>query len=186
MSAEKIRQQIEESIEAKRLIPVEGLVRAAKLLEDALRAGNKVLLAGNGGSAADAQHIAAEWVGRYMRERRALPAMALTTNTSSLTAIGNDYGYERVFQRQLEAHGRAGDVFIAISTSGQSENLVLALGTAREMGVHTIGFTGHDGGSMKELCDVNLCVPVSQTPRIQECHILMGHILCELTEERLV
>jgi D-sedoheptulose 7-phosphate isomerase len=185
MSEAAIRSQIEESIAAKRGIPVAGLAQAAELLVGVLSTGKRVLLAGNGGSAGDAQHIAAEWVGRYLRERRPFPAIALTVNTSTLTAIGNDYGYDQVFSRQVEAFGQAGDALIAISTSGQSENLIGAMQKARELGIHTIGFTGRDGGRMKALSDVHLCVPSSSTPRIQECHILMGHILCELTEARL-
>ena len=185
MSEQAIRNQIEESIAAKRSIPVAGLAQAAELLVEVLSSGRRVLLAGNGGSAGDAQHIAAEWVGRYLRERRPFPAIALTVNTSTLTAIGNDYGFDQVFSRQVEAFGQAGDALIAISTSGQSENLILAMKKARELGIHTIGFTGRDGGRMKELSDIHLCVPSSSTPRIQECHILMGHILCELTEARL-
>jgi D-sedoheptulose 7-phosphate isomerase len=183
---EEIQQQIDASIAAKRSIPVSELVEAIDAVVDAYRSGNKVLLAGNGGSAADAQHIAAELVGRYLRERKPLPAIALSVNTSSLTAIGNDYGYAMVFVRQLEAFARPGDVFIAISTSGQSENVIRAMNKAREMGVKTIGFTGRDGGKMKDLSDIHLCVPSSETPRIQECHILMGHILCDVTEQRLL
>ncbi len=183
---EEIQRQIEESITTKRTIPAAELATAVDLVVDAYRGGNKVLLAGNGGSAADAQHLAAEMVGRYLRERDPLPAIALHTNTSSVTAIGNDYGYDIIFVRQLEAFAKPGDVFVGISTSGNSKNVILALEKARAMGVKTIGFTGRDGGAMKDLCDVHLNVPSPDTPRIQECHITMGHILCDLVEQRLM
>lgn len=182
---EDIQTQIEASIAAKRTVPVAELALAIDLVYAAYEAGNKLLLAGNGGSAADAQHIAAEMVGRYLKERRPLPAIALSVNSSSVTAIGNDYGYDDVFARQLEAYAQPGDVFIGISTSGNSQNVIEALTKARDIGVKTIGFTGRGGGKMKELCDVHLCVGSSETPRIQECHILMAHILCDWVEKRL-
>lgn len=148
-----------------------------------LKAGGKILLCGNGGSAADAQHIAAELTGRYKTERSALAGIALTTDTSALTAIGNDYGYEFVFSRQLEALGREGDLLIAISTSGNSGNVVKALELARKIGIKTIGLSGRTGGAMNELCELNLVVPSNDTPRIQEMHIMIGHIICQAIDD---
>ena len=148
-----------------------------------LKAGGKILLCGNGGSAADAQHIAAELTGRYKTERGALAGIALTTDTSALTAIGNDYGYEFVFSRQLEALGREGDLLIAISTSGNSGNVVKALELARKIGIKTIGLSGRTGGTMNELCELNLVVPSNDTPRIQEMHIMIGHIICQAIDD---
>lgn len=148
-----------------------------------LKVGGKILLCGNGGSAADAQHIAAELTGRYKTERDALAGIALTTDTSALTAIGNDYGYEFVFSRQLEALGREGDLLIAISTSGNSGNVVKALELARKIGIKTIGLSGRTGGSMNELCELNLVVPSNDTPRIQEMHIMIGHIICQAIDD---
>ena len=148
-------------------------------------AGGRLLTCGNGGSAADAQHIAAELTGRFFRDRRPLPALALHGNTSSLTAIGNDYCYDRVFAREVAAHGRAGDVLLALSTSGNSENVLRAIAAARETRMTVIGLTGQGGGKMRDLCDVCLCVPSASTPRIQECHILIGHTICELLERIL-
>ena len=141
------------------------------------------MLCGNGGSAADAQHIAAELTGRYKTERDALAGIALTTDTSALTAIGNDYGYEFVFSRQLEALGREGDLLIAISTSGNSGNVVKALELARKIGIKTIGLSGRTGGAMNELCELNLVVPSNDTPRIQEMHIMIGHIICQAIDD---
>ena len=146
--------------------------KASIIVVDALKNGNKVLLCGNGGSAADAQHIAAELTGRYKTERKGLPGIALTTDTSALTAIGNDYGYDRIFDRQVEALANSGDVIIGISTSGNSKNVVSALKLGQEKGCKTIGFTGRDGGLMNDVCDKNLIVPSDNTPRIQEMHIL--------------
>lgn len=148
-----------------------------------LKAGGKILLCGNGGSAADAQHIAAELTGRYKTERGALAGIALTTDTSALTAIGNDYGYEFVFSRQLEALGREGDLLIAISTSGNSGNVVKALELARKIGIKTIGLSGRTGGAMNELCELNLVVPSNDTPRVQEMHIMIGHIICQAIDD---
>ena len=148
-----------------------------------LKAGGKILLCGNGGSAADAQHIAAELTGRYKTERGALAGIALTTDTSALTAIGNDYGYEFVFSRQLEALGREGDLLIAISTSGNSGNVIKALELARKIGIKTIGLSGRTGGAMNELCELNLVVPSNDTPRIQEMHIMIGHIICQAIDD---
>jgi D-sedoheptulose 7-phosphate isomerase len=149
---------------------------------DAIRAGSKILLAGNGGSAADAQHIAAEFVSRFAYDRPGLPAFALTVDTSALTAIGNDYGFESVFARQVEAVGVAGDVLVGISTSGTSPNVLRALERGREKGLRTIGLTGSRGDSMPRLCDVLLRVPSTETPRIQEGHIALGHIVSGLVE----
>ena len=148
-----------------------------------LKAGGKILLCGNGGSAADAQHIAAELTGRYKTERGALAGIALTTDTSALTAIGNDYGYEFVFSRQLEALGRGGDLLIAISTSGNSGNVIKALELAQKIGIKTIGLSGRTGGAMNELCELNLVVPSNDTPRIQEMHIMIGHIICQAIDD---
>ena len=158
---------------------------AADLVIAALRADGKVLLLGNGGSAADAQHIAAELSGRYTRERPGLAALALTTDTSALTAISNDYGFERVFERQVEALARAGDVVIAISTSGNSPNVLCAVQKARDMGCTVIGWAGRDGGRLAGSCDLPIVVPLDDTARIQEMHILVGHVICDLVEEAM-
>jgi len=157
---------------------------AAKMAA-ALREGRKVLLFGNGGSAADAQHIAAEFIGRFIPDRIPLPAISLATDTSALTALGNDYGYNAVFSRQLQALGNTGDVAIAISTSGNSPSVVEALDVARSKGLFTVGFAGQGGGKMQGKADVLFCVPTRMTPRIQETHILLGHILCELIDREL-
>lgn len=151
----------------------------------AYRNGNKTLIAGNGGSAADAQHLAGEFVSRFYFDRPGLPSIALTTDTSILTAIGNDYGYERLFARQVEANGVRGDVFIGISTSGNSANILAALKTCRDKGLITVGMTGETGGQMTDLCDYCIKVPARETPRIQESHILIGHIICAIVEETL-
>lgn len=163
----------------------QSLEAAARACADGLRAGGKVLLAGNGGSAAEAQHFAAELVTRFVFERDALPAQALSTDTSILTAIGNDYGFEHVFARQVRACGRRGDVFIGLSTSGTSPNVLRAFEAARERGLVCIGFTGNRGGPMRELCDHLVEVPSAETPRIQEGHLVLGHILCGLVERAL-
>jgi D-sedoheptulose 7-phosphate isomerase len=144
-----------------------------------------VLFAGNGGSAADAQHLAAEFVSRFAFERPGLSAIALTTDTSILTAVGNDYGYEAIFSRQIEANGAQGDVFIAISTSGKSPNILKGLRTAGEMGLVTVGLSGQSGGEMHELCEFIILVPSTETPKIQEFHIIIGHIICGLVEKSL-
>lgn len=156
--------------------------QVARTCCSALRAGKKILLAGNGGSAADAQHLAGELVSRLNFDRPGLPAFALTTDTSVLTAIGNDYGYEKLFARQLNAVGTAGDVFIAISTSGRSPNILRALEEGRRKALVTVGLTGKTGGDMPALCDYCICVPSSETPKIQEGHIILGHIICGLIE----
>lgn len=161
------------------------IAMAAGVLAEAFRNGRKVLVMGNGGSAADAQHLAAEMVGRFRRERRALPAIALTTDTSILTAVGNDYGFDTVFRRQIEALAVEGDVVIGISTSGESPNVVSALGLAREMGCRTIGLLGKNGGKISGMVDIDLTVSVQDTPRIQEGHIFMIHVLCDMLEQDL-
>ena len=155
---------------------------AANICIDSLKQGGKILIFGNGGSAADAQHIAAELVGRYKLERKGLSAIALSTDTSSLTAIANDYGYEHVFDRQIEALANPEDVAVGISTSGNSSNVINALQSAKNIGCKSIGLSGKFGGDMNKLCDVNLVIPAKDTARIQEMHILVGHIICHLIE----
>jgi D-sedoheptulose 7-phosphate isomerase len=184
---EEIRARIEESIRVKRslLAQVETLQRIASLWVAAIRGGRKVIFFGNGGSAADAQHLECELSGRFLLERRPVAALSLTVNSSSLTAIGNDYGFAAVFARQLEGIGTAGDVAVGISTSGDSDNVIRALETARGMGLATVGLTGRGGGRMRPLCDVWLPIDSLETPRIQEGHILAGHIVCELVEREL-
>ncbi len=162
-----------------------GIRQAARLIADAYRNGSKLLVMGNGGSAADAQHLAAEMVGRFRLERKGLPAVALTTDSSILTAVGNDYGFDTVFRRQVEALAMPGDVVFGISTSGSSENVAAALGLARELGCVTVGLLGRDGGPIREMVDLDLTVPGMDTPRIQEGHITIIHILCELVEQDL-
>ncbi len=162
-----------------------AIARAAELIAAALRDGRKVLAFGNGGSAADATHLAAELVGRFLAERRALPALSLSDNASAVTAIANDFGYARVFARQVEAHGAPGDVAIGISTSGRSPNVLDGLAAARAAGLATLGLCGADPGPLAAACDVVIAVPSADTPRIQEAHALVGHILCELAERGL-
>jgi D-sedoheptulose 7-phosphate isomerase len=185
-----VQARVEESAAIKLVFLVEGeaisqISQAALELIRAFRNGRKVFLFGNGGSAADAQHIAAEFVGRYMKERRALPAIALTVNTSCLTAIANDYSYTEVFARQLDALGAAGDVAIGISTSGNSPNILRGIEVANARGMITLGLTGRDGGKLKYTAQRCICTPSDVTPRIQEVHILIGHILCEIVEQDL-
>ena len=170
-------------LENKRLMIV--LEEVARSCIFSLKNGNKILLAGNGGSAADAQHIAGEFVSRFAFNRPALAAIALTTDTSILTAIGNDYGFENIFSRQIHALARKGDVFIAYSTSGKSLNVINALKAARENGVICVGMTGDGGGEMKILCDFYLNVPSTNTPKIQECHAVLGHIICGIVESEI-
>jgi D-sedoheptulose 7-phosphate isomerase len=181
---------IQESIKVKQtLLEDEHLLgQIAEVIEEfvaALSHGHKILLFGNGGSAADAQHIAAEFVGRFQMERAPLPALALTVNTSALTGIGNDYAYENVFSRQIEALGSAGDVAVGFSTSGKSPNVLKALAAAKAKGLVTVALTGKFGSMMQEVSRYCLCVPSDQTPRIQESHILIGHIISQLTELEL-
>ena len=160
-----------------------SVARAAELIISSLRLGRKVITAGNGGSAADAQHMVAELVGRFSGERRPLKAVALTVNTSTITALANDYDFEQVFARQIDAIGEGGDVFIGITTSGMSKNIISALKKAKEKGLATIGLLGRDGGEAKKLCDIPIVVPNNSTPRIQEAHIMIIHALCELIDE---
>jgi D-sedoheptulose 7-phosphate isomerase len=159
-----------------------AIFEAAKLISNCLSSGGKLLFFGNGGSAADAQHLAAEFVGRFVRERKGLPAIALTTDSSILTAIGNDYGFDRVFMRQIQALATAGDIAIAISTSGNSPNVLEGVKAAKERKLKTVGLSGKDGGALAQLADVTITVPSTSTARIQECHIAIGHIFCELVD----
>lgn len=161
----------------------EQIQKAASLLTQSLAQGRKILICGNGGSAADAQHFAAELTGRYKRERKGLAGIALSVDTSALTAIGNDYGFEFVFSRQVEALAQKGDVFFGISTSGNSTNVLQAAKVARDIGCGIIGLSGRDGGKLNEICDINLIMPDNDTPRIQELHILVIHILCDIIEK---
>ncbi|MCX8116773.1 MAG: D-sedoheptulose 7-phosphate isomerase [Desulfobacterota bacterium] len=161
------------------------ILEVVKLISHCFEMGNKLFFFGNGGSAADAQHLAAEFVNRYIMERPPLPAIALTTDTSVLTSISNDFSFHDVFAKQLKALGREGDVAVGISTSGTSQNVLRAFEVAREMGIKTIALTGHDGGLVAKVADISLVVPSSSTPRIQEIHILVGHLLCELVEHYL-
>jgi len=182
---DRIRREIEASAEAKRSLKVEDIAAAAGLITPALKSGGKVLLCGNGGSAADCQHIAAEMVGRFKRERKPMQAIALTTDTSILTALTNDYGGDVIFSRQVEALGGSGDVLIAISTSGSSPNILKAVDAARGRGMKVVGFTGAKGRKLKEKSDVCITVDSEDTPRIQEAHITAAHIICGLIEDSL-
>jgi len=186
----RVRAVIEASIATKQSMLsnrelISTAAKVSEILVHALKRGNKVLIFGNGGSAADAQHIAAEFVGRFAFDRPALPALALSVNGSCVTAIGNDYGFDLIFSRQLEALARPGDVAIGISTSGNSPNVVKAMSTARKMELHTVALTGAAGGSLKGRVDHCICVPSNETPRIQEGHILVGHIISELVESEM-
>ena len=190
MKEEIILREINDSISVKQKIleDAELLHSVEKVANECIEAysrGNRVLLAGNGGSAADAQHIAAEFVSRYAFDRPGLAAIAFTTDTSILTAIGNDYGYEQIFRRQLQANGRQGDIFIGISTSGNSPNVLAALQCAKELGITAVGLTGQGETKMHEHCDYCIRVPSESTPRIQESHILLGHIICGIVEDAL-
>ena len=190
MKEEIILREINDSISVKQKIleDAELLHSVEKVANECVEAysrGNRVLLAGNGGSAADAQHIAAEFVSRYAFDRPGLAAIALTTDTSILTAIGNDYGYEQIFRRQLQANGRQGDIFIGISTSGNSPNVLAALQCAKELGITAVGLTGQGETKMHEHCDYCIRVPSESTPRIQESHIMLGHIICGIVEDAL-
>lgn len=185
-----IKEHFEESVKVKKqILENEALValieEVAKELIGAYRAGRKTLIAGNGGSAADAQHIAGEFVSRFYFDREGIPSIALTTDTSIITAIGNDYGYEKLFSRQVQAQGVKGDVFIGISTSGNSKNILEALKVCKKRGILSVGLAGENGGAMNELCDYCIKVPSTCTPRIQESHIVIGHILCAIVEEEL-
>lgn len=185
-----ISKLLQDSIDVKQAVLADqamlaAIAEVAQRCVDTLRSGNKLLLAGNGGSASDAQHIAAELVGRFEVDRKGLPAIALTTNASQLTAISNDYGYEAVFSRQVEAFGAKGDLFIGLSTSGNSANVVAAAKVAKAQGLTIIGMTGVSGGKLEALCDVCLKIPSTNTARIQEAHITVGHIVCAQIENEL-
>ena len=185
-----VRDRIQGSIEVKKKLLLDDgyldlVVQVAMQIVKSLCAGGKVVFFGNGGSAADAQHLAAEFTGRYLKERRALPALALSVNTSSVTAIGNDYGFDLVFARQLEALGKEGDVAVGISTSGNSRNVNRALEIAKSKSIYTVALTGASGGILRNVADCTIRIPSDETPRIQECHILTGHIICEIVEEIL-
>ena len=162
------------------------ILKAAHTIRDCLSNGGKLLLMGNGGSAADSQHIAAELIGRFKKERKAIPALALTVDSSLLTALGNDYGFDTIFSRQVEALATPKDAVVGISTSGNSKNVILALNLARKIGSKTIGFMGNDGGNMKDCVDIGIIVPSNDTARIQEVHITVGHIICEIIERDLI
>ncbi len=186
--AEWVRQAILDSADAKRRFAERAageVARAVELVAECLRSGGKVLLCGNGGSAAEAQHIAGELVGRFKRERPAFAAVALTTDTSILTAIGNDYGFEAIFARQVEGLGIKGDVLFAYSTSGNAPNILRAIEMARGMGMSVVGFTGSTGGKMAPACDICIKVPSDDTPTVQECHTAAGHTICRFVEEIL-
>jgi len=183
----KVKKIIEESIGVKKALlsgdNLELIEKMAKAMIESLRNGGKILVFGNGGSAADSQHMAAELVGRFKKERKALPAIALTTNTSTITALSNDYGYDISFKRQIEALGEKGDVAVGISTSGAAKNVTCALKKARDLNLLTVALTGKDGGKIKKIADLALVVKSNNTPRIQEAHILVIHVLCELIED---
>ncbi|MBU0720571.1 D-sedoheptulose 7-phosphate isomerase [bacterium] len=185
-----IKDQIKKSYETKQAIYenealLDMIEDVSKKCVELYRGNNKTILAGNGGSAADAQHIAAELVGRYGFDRPSIPSLALTTDTSNLTAIGNDYGYDKVFSRQLEGMGQEGDIFIGISTSGNSVNIINAFESAKKKGITTVALVGRDGGKMAKMADYAIVVPSDSTPRIQESHILIGHILCDIIEKEI-
>jgi len=181
-----IRDLIEESIKVKEGV-LKGLTDDIKKAADAvigsIGSGGKVLVFGNGGSAADSQHLAAELVGRFKKERRALPAIALTANTSTMTAMANDYSFDKIFAREIEALGKKGDIAVAISTSGNSKNVIEAVKKAKELGIKTIGLLGCGGGMLKELCDIPLVVASDSTPRVQESHVMIIHIICQIVED---
>jgi len=171
-------------VSSKTMEAISGLIEiTANICINSLKNGNKILLIGNGGSAADAQHIAAELVGRFKKERKAMPALALTVDTSSLTALGNDYGFDTIFERQVEALANKNDAVIGISTSGNSENIIRAVNKANSIGAFTIGFLGNDGGKLKDAVNLPIIIPSNDTARIQEVHITIGHIICEIIEE---
>ena len=186
--ADKVVQIIKESINLKEQILrtlTSDINKVADSIVKSLKAGGKVILFGNGGSAADAQHIAAEFVGRFKLERRGLASIALTTNTSTLTSIGNDYGYEEIFSRQIEAVASEDDIIIAISTSGNARNVIAGILEAKKQKIRTVALTGGDGGQLAPLADISLIVPSRNTARVQEVHIVIGHILCEIAEDKI-
>ena len=178
-------QQLVADLQADTLLQ-DNLVRAVDACVECLRAGGKLMFAGNGGSAAEAQHFSAELVGRFLRQRPALASIALHADTSALTAIGNDYGYDHVFSRQVEALGRPGDIFIGLSTSGRSKNILMAMQAARAAGIRTIGLTGRLPQEMADLSDIILNMPSGHTPQVQEGHLIIGHLLCDLVEEAML
>ncbi|MEK6727914.1 MAG: D-sedoheptulose 7-phosphate isomerase [Candidatus Omnitrophota bacterium] len=185
---EKIKEILLESIQVKEELlrsKVGVIIEIAGLLIESLKKGGKAILFGNGGSAADAQHIAAELIGRFKKDRTALAAIALTTNTSVITALANDYGYEVIFSKQIEALGQKNDIVIGLSTSGKAKNVVLALKQAKKSGLRTIAFTGGDGGEIAKIADISIIIPSCITARVQEAHITVGHIICELAEQEL-
>jgi D-sedoheptulose 7-phosphate isomerase len=184
---ESIITRLRESAELKLVFAKEAtgdVIKAIEIIEKSIKSGGKLLIFGNGGSAADAQHLAAEFVNRYLKERDAFPAIALTTDASILTSVGNDSSFEDIFSRQIEALGKKGDVAWGLSTSGRSKNIIKALRKAKSLGLKTIGFTGRDGGEVEKIVDCNINVPSTSTPRIQEVHITIGHIICELIEDK--
>ncbi len=185
---DRIKDILLESIQVKEELlrtSIGKIIEITDMITDSFKKNGKVILFGNGGSASDSQHLAAELVGRFKKDRRALPAIALTTNTSILTSLANDYGYEIVFAKQVEALGQKNDVAIGISTSGKAKNVVLGIKQAKKMGLKTIALTGSDGGELTKLADISLVVPSSVTARIQEAHITIGHIICEMVEQDL-
>jgi D-sedoheptulose 7-phosphate isomerase len=182
-----VKRELQASVAVKQAVLADStlvqlITDTGQLLIRAYEAGHKLLIAGNGGSAADAQHIAAEFVGQFNFDRPGLPALALTTDSSVMTSVSNDYGYDKVFRRQVEVHGAAGDVFLGISTSGNSANILEAAQAAQSRGLVTIGLTGQTGGKLHDLCDYCICVPSNDTPRVQEAHMLIGHTLCAMAE----
>ena len=190
MSINYIQQHLSESVQVLQLLQESSTLTptidtAAAMMTQALRAGNKILFCGNGGSAADSQHLAAEFSGRFLRDRQPLAAMALTVDSSALTAIGNDYGYEQIFSRQVTGIGRSGDVLVAISTSGESANVVEAAKAARHKGIHVIALTGANGGALAAEADLRINIPAERTDLIQQAHITVGHILCGLVEKTI-
>jgi D-sedoheptulose 7-phosphate isomerase len=185
-----VRDRIRHSIEVKQALLLDvmfqdAVAAVAMQIVESLRAGGKIFFFGNGGSSADAEHLAAEFTGRYIKERRGLPAIALSVNSSAVTAIGNDYGFDSIFARQMEALGKAGDVAVGITTSGNSRNVVRALEVAKSKSIFTVALTGASGGMVKNIAECTIHVPSQETPRIQECHILTGHIICELVENMM-
>jgi len=190
LSSSICARRVAESIAVKQLLLQDHefqsiMGKITRVISDALSEGHKVMFMGNGGSAADAQHLAAEFTGRYLLERRALPAIALNVNTSAMTAIGNDYSFDIIFARQVEALGLPGDVLVGLSTSGNSRNILLAMQAAKQRKISTVAMTGQSGGLLKDAVDICLRIPSVETPRIQECHIMAGHIVCEIVEHEL-
>ena len=187
----KIEKIIEDSINLKKITYddkalLDLIELSADSIIDAIKKDRKILIAGNGGSAADSQHMAAEFVSKFYHDRNAMPAIALTTDTSILTSISNDYDYSNIFARQIEAIGREGDIFIPITTSGNSENLIKAAQISSKMGIKVIGLTGNNGGKLRQFCNILLNIKDTDTPRIQECHLMIEHIICELVEKELM